>query len=369
MEVFKLISATDFTVFTEGSMIPQVDSIMWAERYRDPGEFEIKAKLSSGIREFLPIGTFISHTDTLEVMYVENHNIDEGENEDPTISITGRSLEAFLENRIIGTYWARGSSSVIEYGVVAEYLWIQIMKLINGHIGYANYPDDHLANVFATTNITGTGVSEKRVYKIGDVHKKVLELLEIEDLGIKNIRRNTFGAPDGSSTQTNMCVHKGVDRSASVVFSWKAGDIEGAEYLWSDKKLKNSAMVLGRYIFRMVDTPGYVKFNRRTMLVDGYDIDGNLNAPPTGTPLNDIYAKMLVRGQEAIATQNRVTITRTDLADISKYQYRKDFDVGDLISLDGNFGQIAKMRIIEYVEIQDENGESSHPTLSVPGVL
>jgi Siphovirus ReqiPepy6 Gp37-like protein len=187
-------------------------------------------------------------------------------------------------------------------------------------------------------------------------------------LGMKTIRRNTFGTPDGSSSQTNMCVHRGVNRSASVIFSWKSGDMEGAEYLWSNKKLKNSAIVLGRYVNVVVDTVGATKYNRRSMIVSGDDIDGNLGSVPTGGALTSVVSKMQARGREALGSQNNVTITRTDFASVSRYQYRKDFEVGDLIALDGNFGQIAVMRIIEYVEIQDENGESGHPTLALPGV-
>ena len=65
---------------------------------------------------------------------------------------------------------------------------------------------------------------------------------------------------------------------------------------------------------------------------------------------------------------NRVTITRADIAPVAKYRYRTDFQVGDLISIDGNFGAIAVMRVMEYVEIQDETGETGHPTLALPGV-
>jgi hypothetical protein len=66
--------------------------------------------------------------------------------------------------------------------------------------------------------------------------------------------------------------------------------------------------------------------------------------------------------------QNRITITRADASDITRYEYRKDYNVGDLVSLDGNFGQIAVMRVMEYVEIEDENGESGHPTLALPDI-
>jgi hypothetical protein len=367
MEVFKFISSGEPTILTEGRMIQKVKSIMWTERYRDSGEFEIVGQLSSGLREFLPIGTLLSHADTLEVMFVDNHEIDEDENEDPIIKITGRSLEAYLENRIVGTNLIRGSSLIREYSLAATYTWNQIVTLINDHINNATYVDDHLENIVATSIVTGTGVSEIRVIKPDDLYKTVSNLLDIDDLGIKIIRRNTFNAPNGSATQTIFCIHKGTDRSNNVIFSWKARDVDKIEYLWSDKKLKTSAMIIGRYVNTFVDTGG-TKYNRKTMIVNADDIDGALTAPPAGAALTDVVNKMKVRGSQALSSQNRITITRADISNISKYQYRVDFNVGDLVTLDGNFGQIAIMRVVEYVEIQDENGETGHPTFSVPGV-
>jgi hypothetical protein len=370
MELFKFITVTDPTVFIQGRMINGARSIMWTERYREAGEFEIVGKLSSGLREFLPIGTFISHADTLEVMVVENHEIADQDREDSEIIITGRSLEVLLEQRIVGMNMFRSSSWVGFYGdytLNPNYTWHQIAALINDHIGNATYTDDNLVNIIATASVTETGVSEARVVKSDVLYKTVLDLLEIDDLGIKIIRRNTFGAPDGSNTQTRICVHKGIDKSASVIFSWKSGDIQSAEYLWSDRKRKNSCVVLGRSVVAVVDAPGVTKANRRTMIVDGTDLDEHVPQFPSGTEFEQTHSKMVSRAQLVLTAQKLITITRTDLSQVTKYKYRRDFNVGDLVSIDGNFGQIAIMRISEYVEIQDENGESEHPTLSVPG--
>lgn len=96
MDLFRF---NDPNTFTSGQTIDEWDSASWTERYRDPGEFEIKAKLSSGLREFLPLGTLISHHKTLEVMVVENHQIAEDVDSDPLLTITGRSLQTLLESR------------------------------------------------------------------------------------------------------------------------------------------------------------------------------------------------------------------------------------------------------------------------------
>ncbi len=369
MDLFKYITTTDPTILDQGQRFKAPLSIMWVERYRDPGEFELTDTLSSGLREALPIGTLISHANTLDVMFVENHEIDDSQSEDPIIKITGRSLEAYLENRIVGTNQIRANPVIgAGYNLAAANTWNQSVILINDHINSNTQPNDNFGNIIATSAVSGiTGVSEARLLKPEAVDKALLDILAIDDLGIKVIRRNQFGAPNGSATQTVFCVHNGVNRSSSVIFAWQGGDLDTVDYLWTDKPLKNSAMIIGRYVNTYVDTANMTKWNRKIMIVNADDIDGNLSAPPSGAALNSIVTQMQTRGKQAIEKQNRLTLTRADISNISKYQYRKDFNIGDLISLDGNFGQIAVMRVTEYVEIQDENGQTGHPTFSIPG--
>ena len=366
MELFRFNTGAsgDPTVLEQGEAINRVKSVRWSERYMEPGEFEITAQLSSGLRDFLPIGTFISHNNTLEVMIVENHEIKESEEEDPIVVITGRSLEVYLENRIVGAHLARASSTFTEYELAAANSWTQAVKLINDHIVSppAN-ANDVFGNVVAVTDITGTGTSAARVIKRGNVHQRLMELLEVDNIGVRTERRNTF--PGGDDTRTLMKIHKGENKAASVIFSWKAGDLASADYLFSNKKLKNSALVQGRYVNTVVDT-GPIKHDRRMMIVDADDIDGNLGSAPTGATLTAVINKMIVRGQQELKAQKQITISRADISNLNRYNYREDYYVGDLITLDGNWGQIAVMRVSEYAEIEDETGESGHPTLSLP---
>jgi len=76
---------------------------------------------------------------------------------------------------------------------------------------------------------------------------------------------------------------------------------------------------------------------------------------------------MQTRGRQALKSQKRIAITRTDISNMSEYQFRRDYNIGDLVTVDGNFGEIAVMRVIEFVEIEDEEGTSAHPTLAFPG--
>lgn len=373
MDLFKFIPGTGGpTVLVEGQMINDYTSIMWTERYKEPGEFEIISPLSVGLLDFLPLGTLISHADTLEVMIVENHEINETRDEDPSLRITGRTFDSILEQRIVGMNIARASTThlITDYTLAAAHSWEHANTIINQHISGSIPPilidDDKLPNVIAQVDISGvTGPVEARTFDRGTVLERVHELLDVDEIGIKTARRNPFGI-DGSSTTTTIYLYTGVDRSNTVHFSWQSGDLDSADYLFTNKDSKNTALVVSRYFTWVVDT-WPVEYDRRMMLVDAADLDDNVDTVPTGSAAADILNKMEVRGKEALAAQKQLTITRADVSATTKYQYRKDYNVGDMVSIDGNFGQIAKMRVVEFVEIEDENGESGHPTLSLPG--
>jgi hypothetical protein len=74
---------------------------------------------------------------------------------------------------------------------------------------------------------------------------------------------------------------------------------------------------------------------------------------------------MTIFGNQVLAAQKETAIANAKIArNVKAYLYRKDFDLGDIITVLGNYDATSKMRVIEYVEIEDANGESSYPTLA-----
>lgn len=379
MDLFKFTPTTtaDSTLLQNGQPILNWDSVMWVERYLNPGEFEIKAPLSTGLRDFLPLGTLISHIETLEVMIVENHEIID-ENDDPTLSVTGRSLESYLENRIVGQNLARSGSAVIDYILAAGFTYAQAVQLINDHIkdvGGVVDTNDALTNVQGHTLLLALGgVVEERTIPRGNVHEALVKILQDDDLGVRSIRRNSFSTDfveesidPTMNLATLLRVYIGQDRTKNIHFTWFSGDFDKLQYLFSLKTKKTSAMVVGRWAWTIVDGSP-VNYNRRLMLVDASDLDNNLSAMPSGGTLTTLLSRMAARGRQALRSQQQIAITGADVSNETSYIYRKDYNLGDLVTLDGNYGQILTMRVVEYAEIEDENGRSGHPTLAVPGV-
>lgn len=365
MDFFKF-TADPFTDLEQGEFFRGYDSAMWVERYRAPGEFEIVAPLSSGLRTVLPLGTIISHTDTLEACVVENHNIKEGKNTDPTITITGRSVESYLENRIVGLElaWNDPDEPYARYNLTAATVAQQAKKLINDHIqvsflndGSNSFDDNILAEAIA-----GSGVTEAREIKRQDVHKALLDLLKVEDLGVRFVRKNNFGVM-GVSDKSWVYIHAGTDKSSTVVFSWDQGEIQSAEYLSSLKNLKNTALVTGAHLEEIVYAAD-TNWTRRVMLVEAADIDESYTPPIAAPDRTALRAKMAVRGREALAAQKLIDIVSIDITSATEHIYRKDYDIGDIVSVSGNYDTTVKRRVVEHVEIEDKNGSNSYPSLA-----
>ena len=355
MDMFKYHDTTlGMTYPGSGEIIQGAKRVMWVERYDEPGELTIEAPLSSDLRQFLPAGVLIGRPDTSEVMVVENHEISQDNYEDSFLSITGRSYISVLENRLVGLIEARSNNAVIDITYVSDQTWNQIVTLISFSTNGASESDDEIPYIDVYTDLPDSGgTSEERVINRGDVLTEVLNLLKIDNCGIRTVK-NIPGL-------LRFEVYQGTDRSKNVIFSWTGEDLKSANYLLSNRKLKNCAMVVGRWVWRMVDGT-QTGYDRRMMLVDATDIDGHLETMPTGGSLTTIQNKMTTRGRQALRKQRNISLQSAELSNITEYQYREDYFLGDIVMLEGDFNQQEKKRISEYAETLDENGYSGHPT-------
>lgn len=378
MDIFKFINPTSPTLMQQGQIINGIKSKMWVERYRDAGEFKFVADISSDIRKQLPIGTFISHTDTAEIMIVENHEINDSKNSEPEITVTGRSFETILDNRIVGTN--RTMPVAAQVGDIVQpsnYSWIQAVNLINNHISsFAVMTADEVIpyiipmyDVIAAGEAPGT----TKLKRVG-LYTAVVELIAPDDIGIKNYRPGPWSPLAGTGNAPNVAIsiQKGKVKTSTVVFSYSSGVIESADYFWSNKTAKNGAYIVGKWLETVIYSTTWAgtinkNYNRRLLYVDGSDIDGDLTAPPpiVGGLRDEYVQKMQLKGLAALKTQQGVAISNVHASnEVLKPKFRTDYDVGDIITVVGDYKQSTSMRVIEYVETEDENGESAYPTFA-----
>jgi len=348
---------------TQGRLVNGIFDLTWTERYREAGEFQLTGEMSSGVLDTLTRGTLVSHLKTRSVMIVENIGISESKRESSTIDISGRSLESYLENRVAGSNFAVAILGLVpDYQLAAGPTWTQALKLLDDHTkaGSVVDPNDAIPGLFNENVASGTETipQEARIIKRGTLYQRLMELLELGDLGIKVLRPIATG-----TTSMTLQIHRGIDLSGSVVFSWETGDLERTEYLSTSKKDKNAAFVAAKTLYvRVLGSETLV--NRRMMQVEAGDIDEDVTLPYNQATYDSLAASLGVRGREAVNRNNPIEITSTDISANTKQRYRSEYNIGDIVMVDGNYGTSQKMRVVEYVEIQDETGERGYPTLT-----
>lgn len=370
MDIIKFNNPTNVTKMEDAEIVNGLTSKLWIERFVTEGEFKLVGKLSSGLKETLPIGSFISHLDAYEIMIVEDHEITSGRGIDPEITITGRSFETFLERKLLGqpTVFPRVSSGFMPGG----YIYIaatarpasQMVALIEASIDPGFVPAaDAVDYVKALSASTPVGATTSRTFPGGNLYKTVIEFLTDYGLGIRSMRPGPWQYSGMAGVNTGLVIYGGVDLTNSVVFSYDAGEIERADYFWSDRKKKTAINAYGDHVMVQVTGPE-VGFHRRMLHARIPDVDTETTVP-AGAALTAIEDTLTRTGRGILSTNAAVSIMNVQIAKGgTRWKYREDYNLGDYVTVSGEFDANAEKRVVEYVEIEDENGRIGNPTLA-----
>jgi len=364
MDIIRFNNPNDSMLMSSGSVVSDITSVMWIERYRDPGEFTIVAPTASKVQEMLPRGCYISHTETNELMIVENHEIQEDQGKSGTVTITGRSFETILESRVVGQNSGFPKSAPFtDYTLASDFVSNQVIKMLGEHILPISGQDPgmvlpyiHLDNQAINQRTAG-----ERTVPRDNLHKASVDLLAIDDLGIKTIRPSYWNGV--STSYTTIQIHMGIDKSASVSFSYMSGEIISSDYLWSNKNYKNGAIVRGTWV-EVIVTPSQQGSSRKMLYIDASDVDSSFKDLPTGADYTKVVSDLKQRGRDVLLKMNDIALTKAEIShQVTQAQYRNTYDLGDTIMVYGDYNETAKMRVIEFVESWDSNGFVGYPTL------
>ena len=69
------------------------------------------------------------------------------------------------------------------------------------------------------------------------------------------------------------------------------------------------------------------------------------------------------RGNQALGNQRRTQFLETSINPTNRYQYRRDYNIGDIVFVRGNYNVSQLMRVVEFAEFEDETGEVGVPTV------
>lgn len=375
MDLFKFHNPTSPTKFESGQIINGVASFEWIDRYAEAGEVTIVSEPDARIQDILSPGSFVGLTGNQGIMRVDSVLLKDGS--DSEIVVKGRSLESFLEHRVVGTdlgtfpHYTGARKFKLDDAVPS---WTQAVWLIKNHVQdtYITYQtNDEIPDLEVWATVTGLPETQE-FREIGrkTVYSALMEILEVDNCGIRVIRPGP-DSPASDKTNVAMVIHRGVDRQTSVEFAWDSNEIVSSERFMSDKETKNVALITGKWVELLVGDLSKTGYDRRVMFVDGTDIDQDnkdeegKEVAPTGDALTWIVAAMTQRAKAALKAQRTIDLAGVELnKESSQHIYGRDYDIGDIVSVRGNYQVGKAMRVTEYAYIKDENGVTSYPTLS-----
>ncbi len=389
---FFLIQRDTWDVFDRpGVEISGADKISWVERFDLPGEFTIIGKPDELMASF-PLNTLISHSLTDTIMLVETHSIDESEGETAKVKITGRTLDAcFMDDRVVcfNKDLVDPGVDIWEYDEVSElsiypmefqttgiFSWDFVKSLLVNHLQDTLSGDtENIPNLFVMTS----GFDEytdndgyrctKRLSYLSDA---VYDQLQSSDIGLKVCRPGperleletkfvddggSFD-PDGPEKSLLFVVYRGEDLSDEITFDVNNGDLNKARYFWTIRDQKT-----GYYSGNQWHTARYFDDVTGTATRMGL-ADANDYEPISGDS-TEIYSVLSDRGKKVLNRNHLGGHVLVDavIAKGSEVKYQKDYKLGDIINVLGNYGVNQRMRVVEVATIQEGGVDSTIPTL------
>jgi len=153
---------------------------------------------------------------------------------------------------------------------------------------------------------------------------------------------------------------EGQERNSPVIFAAEYENLLSSSYLLDTSKYKNVAIVAGEGEGKARKRATYGSasgLHRREMFVDARDLSTN-----DGEISDDDYtAQLVARGAENIA-ENPITEAFDGEIDTTNFVLDEDYTLGDIVTVENEYGIRKNVRIAAIVECWDENGYTAIPT-------
>lgn len=330
-------------------IIDSFSSVEWVKRYYETGDFVLNTMATVENIQTLAKRHYISREDDEMICQIEKINIKTSSEDGNEITVSGRSIEKILAQRIV---WNQTNSKA---GETAETF---VRRLVDEN---AINPSDKRRKLPKLKLGTLKGYTETIDKQItGDnLLKAVMEICKTYEYGFK-ITMDEEG-------YLVFDLYKGEDRSYKqdknpfVIFSNDFDNIANTEYEYDETNITNVALVggEGEGKQRKYQVTGEGEgLERYEIFVDAKDISSNEGE----IGLAD-YNKLLVeRGKEKIAENSFVESYEGEVENTNTYIYKKDYELGDVIQTENEFGMSATPRILEIIESENENGHRIVPT-------
>lgn len=393
-----LMTSTNFYFLNQNfeviHKLTQYESLMWVDKYDEPGNFEIYAPPTAEIKEAAQVNNYFRSDKSEHLMIVEKLETTVSPDDGERLIISGRSLESILDRRVLflKCYFrdknseATPSSSTtvgadnLEDAIrqLLEYLFISPVHWNNSTGTWVEAADRKVSNfVFQYTNeeeISSIVLKDCEFDKGENALNIVNKIVKQAGLGYK-ITLN-------SSNQFVFRLIKGVNRctdqtsNPAVIFSTKFNNLKSSKF--TDD--------FGENFRNFVYTEGETYKSQRPTIVE--------TGEATGLLRREVYVTSSVQHEteSSNVTHSGITKQKKKLTeeeyqaalaeDAEKYykkyaskttleseieprltfQYGRDFAIGDILEVQDGTGNTGKVRCVEFIISHSHSGYEEYPT-------
>lgn len=317
-------------------------SLRWVRRHSKSGEFELHCGLTIEALSLLKKGNIVWKKDDLEAGYISHRNLKQDAEGKEILVVRGKFSTGYLGQRIIwgtetiNTTTELGMRQLIDKNCINPTNIDRKINLLT------------LGDLKNFTDILNYQVSYKNL--LGEIES----IATTNELGIRTLI-------DVQNKQMVFDVYKGLDRTAgqninaSAIFSKEFENVLVQEFVDSSINYRNIALVAGegegalRQFAAIGQGEGLDRFE---LFVDARDLQqGDLS--------NEEYALVLEnRGQNKLFEYTDIRTFDSKINLNSNLTYKKDFDLGDLVTCTSKkWGITIDTRITEIEEVYDSNGK------------
>lgn len=328
-------------------------SIIWINRFQAAGEFEIYTRANTELLTLLGSDeTYWTREGKDDnVMVTETVRLTTSAEDGAYIIISGKGTESFLARRII-------PKQTVWQSKTAEYI---IRDMITSNVGTGAIGLRQISRITLGDWLHDTTQPIDKQVTGKNLLEAISDLCTEWEYGFKMIQNG------GTFT---FQLYKGTDRSYNqsandfVVFSPAWDNLGNTEYTRDKTTLYNAVYVAGegegsnRIIAGNGNTDG---LRRRELWVDARN-ESSTTEGGTLTPL-EYYQMLFQQASETIDNSKETVSFEGEVLDTSSYTYGVDYNLGDIVQVETEYGIQAAARVTEITEVEDESGYQLRPTL------
>lgn len=361
--------------FLPVDIIEGFESVIWTERYYGDSEVQLVVPATPINIQKLAMGTFLSFDKSSEVMILETHDI-----KDHKATITGISLLKWLNNRFVRFTVSHEDRYYNAYGLPAGYLlWYILNAMVaSPDPAYATYPAGipnpgrfKIYNI-EPTHIDPSGPNVNVAVSYGPLYDVLNTIATTYEIGMSL----TLEEATTAGYRLGFRSYRGVDHTSNqnvnsvIRFSPEMESFTDIKEFQSIADYKTEI-----YTFipsnpdSLATIPGYAWFNLNT----GFDLrvemvfEEDITTDAVGGDPAVLLNLLIQRAFESLLTHKFVKIIDGEIVPTGQFKYGIDYNLGDIVEVQGHSGMIQAARVVEYIRSQDSVGEKAYPTLEMIG--